>query len=835
MRKRALFVSVAVLFLLSAVVWAAPLQKVSHNPYTGTVSLDPQENARHELDEVYWTEDWENGENGWYVEDSAISTDYYWATSDYEPQEGDNSWRCFDPDIGTNGGYDNHWLQWIYTPELDLTGTTSPEATFQMRIICEDPGDEPAPYDGWDGGNVWVMYTDGGETVREVVETDVAYNVTASYAFGFEWGYGEQNLIPQWSGTTDFADWQMVTLDLSDYTDYDDVQVAWVFCSDPAYSTYENDIMTGYQIDDIQIVDGADELFADDAEDPENSELDFHSGRWTSPAPPPSWEIIEEGGTAPSPTHVLAQEDTRLGFTHYWVSPDIDLTDVELMPGQQLKLDVMVRGDLDNTVDEANWTVKVWRPDEEVWAYASNVIQDPDGNNYVYIDTPDEWSSFDETYSDPWLLNPVAGMVTRIRVEWTASTEPYVAFTGAYFDDFTISVPSIEYDLQTKFYVEFPTSVGIPNEGWARFVNNGTEPADNVTALWFRDTIARSFNTGSQITVPALDSIEVYIDDMTTEPYGWTPTEDEVGEMTVSAEHRLDGDQIPDNDRVDIPVDVTEEGVWELGHDLREIISGSINIPIGSGQLMYLERIEPIADEPVTVNSMDYGYLYLASDWPATDPEVTVHVYEANGPDGDVGDELYSGTFTVPGQGSDGYYVVNFDFSDDAPTGVTSDFYVWVEMMTESGDPNRGTAPYTGLTSETNEILPQTHYWIWDGDQTFNNTNFMFYMRLNTVSENSVEELTDGGVVPNDFALGNAYPNPFNPSTTINFDVARLSNVKIAAYNVMGQEVATVLNRSMDAGSYNVTWNAADLASGVYFVRMEADGFNAVRKVMLMK
>jgi hypothetical protein len=89
------------------------------------------------------------------------------------------------------------------------------------------------------------------------------------------------------------------------------------------------------------------------------------------------------------------------------------------------------------------------------------------------------------------------------------------------------------------------------------------------------------------------------------------------------------------------------------------------------------------------------------------------------------------------------------------------------------------------------------------------------------------------GVV--EFALGQNYPNPFNPATTINFSLAEPTFVKLAIYNLLGEEVQVLKNENMNAGSYNVSFNAASLPSGMYLYKIETAQFSSVRKMMLMK
>ncbi len=103
----------------------------------------------------------------------------------------------------------------------------------------------------------------------------------------------------------------------------------------------------------------------------------------------------------------------------------------------------------------------------------------------------------------------------------------------------------------------------------------------------------------------------------------------------------------------------------------------------------------------------------------------------------------------------------------------------------------------------------------------------------------AVEEPKEG--LPGEFALLQNYPNPFNPSTIIRYDVPKSAHVKIMIYDILGREVATLVNGTLAPGRFNATWNASGLATGVYIYRMEgtpADGsksFTEVKKLMLIK
>ncbi len=89
--------------------------------------------------------------------------------------------------------------------------------------------------------------------------------------------------------------------------------------------------------------------------------------------------------------------------------------------------------------------------------------------------------------------------------------------------------------------------------------------------------------------------------------------------------------------------------------------------------------------------------------------------------------------------------------------------------------------------------------------------------------------------VPNSFKLVQNYPNPFNPSTKINFALPKPDFVKLVVYDILGREVATLVNESLKPGTYEVEWNASNFSSGVYFYRLETDGYIETKKMIVVK
>ena len=88
---------------------------------------------------------------------------------------------------------------------------------------------------------------------------------------------------------------------------------------------------------------------------------------------------------------------------------------------------------------------------------------------------------------------------------------------------------------------------------------------------------------------------------------------------------------------------------------------------------------------------------------------------------------------------------------------------------------------------------------------------------------------------PDAYTLNQNYPNPFNPSTKINYKIARDEFVKLAVYNILGKEVALLVNQYQQRGTYSIIFSADNLPGGVYFYKLETDHFSQTDKMLLLK
>jgi len=109
------------------------------------------------------------------------------------------------------------------------------------------------------------------------------------------------------------------------------------------------------------------------------------------------------------------------------------------------------------------------------------------------------------------------------------------------------------------------------------------------------------------------------------------------------------------------------------------------------------------------------------------------------------------------------------------------------------------------------------------------------YFELHTkIIETNIKEY-NAHSVPLDFKLYQNYPNPFNPSTRIKYKLIKSSDITLKIYNLVGQEIATLVNEFQPAGEYAITWQPKGLPSGLYFYKIQAGVFSETRKLILQK
>jgi hypothetical protein len=111
------------------------------------------------------------------------------------------------------------------------------------------------------------------------------------------------------------------------------------------------------------------------------------------------------------------------------------------------------------------------------------------------------------------------------------------------------------------------------------------------------------------------------------------------------------------------------------------------------------------------------------------------------------------------------------------------------------------------------------------------NIGFWYVYKQSTLTDVAQEEET----IPTVFKLEQNYPNPFNPSTVIKFAVPEMGNVLIKIYDLLGEEVTSLVNEEMEAGWYRREFNGSGYSSGIYIYRMQAGNYISTKKMILIK
>lgn len=108
-----------------------------------------------------------------------------------------------------------------------------------------------------------------------------------------------------------------------------------------------------------------------------------------------------------------------------------------------------------------------------------------------------------------------------------------------------------------------------------------------------------------------------------------------------------------------------------------------------------------------------------------------------------------------------------------------------------------------------------------------------YWYQLSTAAISTDLETTDE--LAKEFSLHGNYPNPFNPSTTIAFDLAKQAKVKLVIYDLLGNKIETLVDTELTSGRYRKTWEATGLTSGTYFYRIDAGDWSATKRMTLLK
>ena len=190
-------------------------------------------------------------------------------------------------------------------------------------------------------------------------------------------------------------------------------------------------------------------------------------------------------------------------------------------------------------------------------------------------------------------------------------------------------------------------------------------------------------------------------------------------------------------------------------------------------------------------------------------------------------------TFTDPNETDFYYKDIWYTYSEDAgmtwsqpavALSVTDEWNGWAYIGAVEVNSGTATVHFTAYY----DLIPGSNV---VGQNSASVGEWRYY----TLDFMTVVSVDDDVAVISDFQLEQNYPNPFNPSTNIKYTLSERSVVSLKVYDVLGNEVATLVNSSQEAGAYDVNFNAANLASGLYLYTLKAGNFASTKKMMLLK
>ncbi len=803
----------ATLLLLSlgiATLAFADAPRLRHDPVIagGTAS----ENAARRDTTTLINFDFASGLDGWYSEDLtlALST---WHPDTFNTWDGSRNWWAGDRQVG---GYLNHTLLYLEMPALNLTETDNPTLSFQLYYAIESPVSAPDPWDAWDACHVEVRVSGGDWEILE--PTTPAYN--AENAFAFSYIFGQENSAG-WAGMS--GSWLSASCDLSDYRSVA-TRVRFAFASDNSTAYPSNPTLTGMQLDDIRIQDGAELLLQNDADGIDTPGPTLHYSGVTSGGD--NW-MVSSDCVSPQFSLRCNIEEQDEPILNSITSPYITLPD-----NYNLFLDFWMKCDMPDYDGDGDETLDDYF--ELQYSFDGNDWNTLFYEYYGLVTGNGQWFHFSGDVGHANSDSDISFLAgTNVSFRFVVVTDENYdggTGTGLFIDDFAIlGEPLLTQDaavVDVRF--PYPRTLGREMDAAVTLRNTGSANLSGTGWLLLIDNIATDYS----------GLVDLPIGATTTTTFSYVPAE---GSLHFPKVRLTTNDDFSGNDSLTVPsYIVRNSNVLELANDYAwNLITPNYQYTTGQGEELgvgYLQRFDlsNVIQDEETWYELDSLTLRLAS-FNIAQGETAAWQLRIYSGDPETAEPLFTRDYTYEPSFSGGLSSadwVSVDLSTDQLR-MRGSYFLGVFPLELSNHDTGNNAPVPNVT-----VVRRT----WEDPMSaFFSGGFMELLPdhqydFHCFGHEWTDDVAVSPVLPRSAELKACVPNPFNPTTSVQFVTHSTGQVRLMAYDLLGREVQRLVDAPMMAGSHDVVFDGGALASGVYLLRLSVNNHLCdTQKVLLVK
>ena len=787
-------------------------------------------------------------------------------------------------------GYSNEWIKYLDSPDIDVVGD---DYKLKFKLLYRLESKDGLPYnddgcsvDGWDAGNVQISNNGGISWLP--LEGTPAYGCQSCFGFRHNLNKCDE---PGWTDAID--DWVDAEFDLSGFAG-DTIRVRFAFASDPGWSTIDDPTLyrSGYFVDEILISNSSDTLLYDNADD--KIELQpvggshWNANEFNGFEGSKSWWA---GSELSAPSYAITYdygEDSRPG-TYGWEiygpgSPFNELTNTELdlsqWAGKRVRLAWEFKADSSSTSENGKGLyiddLHVWRKTLAETAPVPTGLSAVTSGGAVELnwdkvpsgDLDGEISYDDESFEDAIYMTSGSGVcgtifempfgssanVTKVKIVGSESANSvaiygYEVIGGEPADDPSYDTTmsrevgiwneiDVEWNFEGDFLIaqEIDSTIHIPldtnaipsSQSWSKLGDGSWETWRSIAnnnglpdGEWgIRTEVITTGGQEAQYNVYRHGPGEVFIEPLPNGTYlDETTFIDSLVQVAVDYTYAITSifnsgrnDETESNLSSSITIRPRSDTVKEVAYDDGTSETGVTSLGDNSWYAVrFASNIYPITLVALKYHARTTGGLtYLT-------------VFDDDGENGLPGNQI-GATLIFPNV-TQGWNVK--DVSGAGLSILDGDFYVaWGET---------DASPPLSIDTDSNSRNHSYYFTEVDGWKLISNLGYEGDLLIRTAIDIESANINETVAFPNKFSLSQNMPNPFNPETLISFEVATEGRVQIRLYDVTGREVKKLHDQYIMPGTYNYFLNGRDLPSGIYFYRMEAQGFTSTKKLLLVR